>query len=88
VGPHAWRIGGGKSSVVAARRRLRELGLRRAGSSVGPTRRCVSSVCARRRFRRAQIAMGVGGAMSSPGAANGGRVTPRCSREERWWRLL
>jgi hypothetical protein len=42
------------------------LGLRRAGRSVRPTRTRVSSMCARRRFRRAQTTMEVGGAMSSP----------------------
>jgi hypothetical protein len=40
--------------------------LRRPGCSVRPTRRRVSSMCARRRFRRAQTSMEVGGAMSSP----------------------
>jgi hypothetical protein len=45
---------------MAARRRPRELGLQRAGSSVRPTRRRVSSVGARRRFRRAQTTMGGG----------------------------
>jgi hypothetical protein len=51
---------------MTARRRPRELGLRRAGRSVRPTCARVSSMCARRRFRRAQMAMEVGGAMSSP----------------------
>jgi hypothetical protein len=52
--------------MMTAWRRPRELGLLRAGRSVRPTRTRVSSVCARRRFRRAQMAMEVGGAMSSP----------------------
>jgi hypothetical protein len=60
VGPQAWRIEGGTSSAMAARWRPRELGLQRAGSSVRPTRRRVSSVGARRRFRRAQTTMGGG----------------------------
>jgi hypothetical protein len=51
---------------MTARRRPRELGLRRAGRSVRPTRTRVSSMCARRRFTRAQTTMEVGGAMSSP----------------------
>jgi hypothetical protein len=74
VGPWAWRTGGGASPATTARRRPRELGLWRAGHLVRPPRTRVSSMCARRRFRRAQTAMEVGGAMSSPrGGANGGR---------------
>jgi hypothetical protein len=46
--------------------RPQELGLRRAGRSVRPIHPRVSSMHARRRFRRAQTAMEVGGAMSSP----------------------
>jgi hypothetical protein len=65
VGPWAWRTDGGASPAMTARRRPRELGLRRAGRSVRPTRTRVSLMCARRRFRRAQTAMEVGGAMSS-----------------------
>jgi hypothetical protein len=52
--------------AMTARQRPRELGLRRAGCSVRLTHRHASSVCARRRFRRPQTAMEVGGAMSSP----------------------
>jgi hypothetical protein len=66
VGPWAWRTGGGANPAMTARRRPRELGLRRAGRSVRPTRTRISSMCARRRFRRAQTAMEVGGAISSP----------------------
>jgi hypothetical protein len=51
---------------MTAQRRPRELGLRRASRLVRPTRTRVRSMCARRRFRRAQTAMEVGGAMSSP----------------------
>jgi hypothetical protein len=67
VGPWAWRTGGGASLAMPVRRRPRELGLRRAGCSVRPTHRRVSSVGARGRFRRAQTAMEAGGVMSSPG---------------------
>jgi hypothetical protein len=67
VSPWAWRTGGGASPAMATRRRQRELGLRRAGRSVRPTCARVSSICARRRFRRAQKAMEMGEAMSSPG---------------------
>jgi hypothetical protein len=66
VGPWAWRTGGGASPAMTARRLPRALGLRRAGCSVGPTCTRVSSMCARRRFRRAQTALEVGEAMSSP----------------------
>jgi hypothetical protein len=51
---------------MVVRRRPRELGLRRASGSVRLTRGCASSVCARRGSRRAQAAMEVDGAMSSP----------------------
>jgi hypothetical protein len=50
---------------MVIRRRLRKLGLRRAGSLVRPTRGCASSVCAMRGSRRAQVAKEVDGAMSS-----------------------
>jgi hypothetical protein len=57
---------------MAARRRPRERGLRRAGGLVRPTRGCASSEGARRGSRRAQAAREVDGAMSSP-------------RRHQWW---
>jgi hypothetical protein len=57
---------------MVIRWRPRERGLRRASGSVRPTRGCASSMCARRGSRRAQAAMEVDGAMSSP-------------RRHQWW---
>jgi hypothetical protein len=51
---------------MAVRQRPRKLGLRRAGSLVRPAHGCASSVCARRGSGRAQAAMGMDGAKSSP----------------------
>jgi hypothetical protein len=55
-GPRAWRTGGGASSAKATRRRLRELGLRRADGLAWPTRGRASSLGERERASCAQTA--------------------------------
>jgi hypothetical protein len=56
VGPRAWRTGRGASSAMAIRRRLRELGLRRADVLAWPTRGRASSLGAGERARCTQTA--------------------------------
>jgi hypothetical protein len=67
---------------MTALQQPRELMLRRASRSVRTTCARVSSMCTSRRFRRAQMAMEIGGAMSSPrggGPMAGGGARRRSS---------
>jgi hypothetical protein len=73
---------------MTARRRPRELGLRRADGSVGTTSGRTSSRDARGRTGGAQAALGFSRAPSAPWGANGGVAADSGSREERRRRFL
>jgi hypothetical protein len=72
-----------KQAKLGARRRLRELGFRRAGGLARTTRGSASLLGAGGSFRRAQLATGVSGARCSPAAAMATAAGLGCSREER-----
>jgi hypothetical protein len=84
----AWRAGGGTSSARAARRRPRELGLRRAGGSIGSTSGRTNSRGVRGRTGCAQEGLGFGRSPSAPWGANDRAAVNSGSREERRWWLL